>query len=213
VSDTTELLDVPQGPAGDATVESAPPNGTAGPKAAPRRRGTGLTGMVLSELQAMAAQLGISGTAKMRKSQLIDAIRERQGGGSGAEAAPARGASEAAQGTESADVSRRASGVTQEQLPQPADTPAEQVSTARQGDDADREPGDRESAQRDRPDRGRRSRVRTDNGRTERSRATGTHGDRAATIGDTNGSDMSGRDIGGRDTGGRDTGGTDTGGH
>ncbi|MHB1740750.1 MAG: Rho termination factor N-terminal domain-containing protein, partial [Actinomycetes bacterium] len=39
-----------------------------------RRRGAGLNGMVLSELQAMASSLGISGTARMRKSQLIEAI-------------------------------------------------------------------------------------------------------------------------------------------
>jgi len=37
--------------------------------------------MVLSELQAVAADLGISGTARMRKGQLIEAIKERQGNG------------------------------------------------------------------------------------------------------------------------------------
>ena len=37
--------------------------------------------MVLAELQALAADLGISGTARMRKGQLIEAIKERQGGG------------------------------------------------------------------------------------------------------------------------------------
>ncbi|MQA06488.1 MAG: transcription termination factor Rho [Streptosporangiales bacterium] len=46
----------------------------------PRRRG-GLTGMLLSELQEMAAGMGITGTAKMRKSELITAIKERQAGG------------------------------------------------------------------------------------------------------------------------------------
>jgi transcription termination factor Rho len=46
-----------------------------------RRRATsggGLSSLVLAELQSLASDLGISGTAKMRKSQLIDAIREAQ---------------------------------------------------------------------------------------------------------------------------------------
>ncbi|MCW2903884.1 MAG: transcription termination factor Rho [Streptosporangiaceae bacterium] len=48
---------------------------------APRRRrtGTGLSAMVLPELKALASNLGISGTAGMRKSQLIAAIQDRQG--------------------------------------------------------------------------------------------------------------------------------------
>ncbi len=45
--------------------------------------------MVLPELQAMAAGLGIAGTAKMRKSQLVDAIRDRQNGSAPASAGPA----------------------------------------------------------------------------------------------------------------------------
>ncbi|HYN94426.1 MAG TPA: Rho termination factor N-terminal domain-containing protein, partial [Pilimelia sp.] len=46
-----------------------------------RRSGTGLSAMLLPELQTLAASLGISGTARMRKSELITAISERQGGG------------------------------------------------------------------------------------------------------------------------------------
>jgi transcription termination factor Rho len=49
---------------------------------APRKRG-GLTGMVLAELRQLAAELNISGTAGMRKGDLIAAIREAQGGGAG----------------------------------------------------------------------------------------------------------------------------------
>ncbi|MFS8479259.1 MAG: Rho termination factor N-terminal domain-containing protein, partial [Micromonosporaceae bacterium] len=44
-----------------------------------RRRGTGLSAMLLPELQSLAASLGISGTARMRKGELIAAIEERQG--------------------------------------------------------------------------------------------------------------------------------------
>ncbi|MGE5827847.1 MAG: Rho termination factor N-terminal domain-containing protein, partial [Micromonosporaceae bacterium] len=45
-----------------------------------RRTGGGLTGMLLGELQTMAASLGISGTGRMRKGELIEAIQNRQGG-------------------------------------------------------------------------------------------------------------------------------------
>ena len=44
-----------------------------------RRRGTGLDGMVLAELQQVASGLGIKGTARMRKSQLIEVIKEAPG--------------------------------------------------------------------------------------------------------------------------------------
>ena len=52
----------------------------------PRRRSTtggGLAGLVLPELQALAADLGIAGVGRLRKGQLIEAIQERQGGPTG----------------------------------------------------------------------------------------------------------------------------------
>jgi transcription termination factor Rho len=76
VSDTTDLMGVKNdSAAADAPAADAP--------AAPRRRrsGTGLEGMVLAELQQVASALGIRGTARMRKSQLIDVIKEKQAGG------------------------------------------------------------------------------------------------------------------------------------
>ena len=45
-----------------------------------RRGGTGLTAMLLPELQRLAQSMGISGVGRMRKGQLIEAIQERQGG-------------------------------------------------------------------------------------------------------------------------------------
>jgi transcription termination factor Rho len=48
--------------------------------AGPKRRTSGLSGMVLPELQQMAQGLGITGTGRMRKSQLIDAIKAAQSG-------------------------------------------------------------------------------------------------------------------------------------
>ncbi|HUR73998.1 MAG TPA: transcription termination factor Rho [Sporichthya sp.] len=60
---------------------------------AKKRRGEGLNGMVLSELQAIASGMGITGTGRMRKSQLIEAITA---GSSGSATAPAKSPSKAA---------------------------------------------------------------------------------------------------------------------
>jgi transcription termination factor Rho len=49
-------------------------------QAAPKRRGTGLSAMLLPELQKVASGLGISGAGKMRKSQLVDAIGAARSG-------------------------------------------------------------------------------------------------------------------------------------
>jgi transcription termination factor Rho len=46
-----------------------------------RRTGTGLNGLLLNELQSMASSLGIPGTARMRKSDLVAAIEENQADG------------------------------------------------------------------------------------------------------------------------------------
>ncbi|MET8757490.1 transcription termination factor Rho [Lentzea sp. NPDC004782] len=59
---------------------STPSNGTT-----PRRR-AGLSGMVLAELRELAGQLGITGTAGLRKGDLIAAIKEKQGSGAPAKA-------------------------------------------------------------------------------------------------------------------------------
>jgi transcription termination factor Rho len=76
VSESSELLtDATSTEPADAAASGAEP-------AAPRRRrsGTGLSAMVLPELKALASSLGITGTTGMRKSQLIAAIQEKQGG-------------------------------------------------------------------------------------------------------------------------------------
>ncbi|OEV12377.1 Rho termination factor N-terminal domain-containing protein, partial [Streptomyces nanshensis] len=106
MSDTTDLMGVNAAPpesegsggtsSGSAPAEkadapatdaSAAPASGAAPKR--RRSGTGLEGMVLAELQQVASGLGIKGTARMRKSQLIETIKERQAGGSSAASADA----------------------------------------------------------------------------------------------------------------------------
>ncbi|MEU5103177.1 MULTISPECIES: transcription termination factor Rho [unclassified Streptomyces] len=107
MSDTTDLMGVNAsgtsdsgvGNAAPATDASAPATGAA-TGAAPRRRrsGTGLDAMVLAELQQLASSLGIRGTARMRKSQLIEVIKEKQASGSGASAKSAEAAPAAAEG-------------------------------------------------------------------------------------------------------------------
>ncbi|WP_460069534.1 transcription termination factor Rho [Streptomyces sp. YKOK-I1] len=84
MSDTTDLMGarVEETAAAPATDASAPATG-AGSR---RRRGTGLEGMVLAELQQVASGLGIRGTARMRKSQLIEVIKEAQAAGGSAPA-------------------------------------------------------------------------------------------------------------------------------
>ncbi|WP_445396031.1 transcription termination factor Rho [Streptomyces sp. LE64] len=91
MSDTTDLMGV----SADSTVDTAAAPATdasaapaTGASSGRRRRGTGLEGMVLAELQQVASGLGIRGTARMRKSQLIEVIKEAQAGGG----APAKSA-------------------------------------------------------------------------------------------------------------------------
>ncbi|MGW2279643.1 transcription termination factor Rho [Streptomyces sp. NPDC001770] len=78
MSDTTDLMGV----TADKSVDSAAPaeGAATGTTARRRRSGTGLDGMVLAELQQVASGLGIRGTARMRKSQLIEVIKEAQAG-------------------------------------------------------------------------------------------------------------------------------------
>lgn len=93
MSDTTDLMGV----TADNSVDTAAPAAGAATGTTSRRRrsGTGLEGMVLAELQQVASGLGIRGTARMRKSQLIEVIKEAQAaGGAQAKGAEAGGAAE-----------------------------------------------------------------------------------------------------------------------
>ncbi|MBT2524734.1 transcription termination factor Rho [Streptomyces sp. ISL-99] len=102
MSDTTDLMGVTADKNVDNTASAA---GAATGSAARRRRsGTGLEGMVLAELQQVASGLGIRGTARMRKSQLIEVIKEAQAGGS----SPAKSAETAAGSTAETKPKRRA---------------------------------------------------------------------------------------------------------
>jgi transcription termination factor Rho len=71
LTESTNTLDADSG-AGESTATTP---------ARKRRAGGGLSAMLLPELQSLAGELGISGTAKLRKGELIDAIKAAQGGG------------------------------------------------------------------------------------------------------------------------------------
>jgi transcription termination factor Rho len=85
VSDTTELLSGAPSASEDAPVGNSAPPAAAGGATAPTsksrsRGGTGLSSLLLPELQRMAQSMGIQGAGRMRKGQLVEAIQARQGG-------------------------------------------------------------------------------------------------------------------------------------
>jgi len=93
VSDTTEVL------SGAAPASEEPPIGHpaaepagAAPRSSSRGGGGDLSKLLVSDLQRIAQELGISGTGRMRKGDLVAAIQERTGGGRSA----ARSASQSA---------------------------------------------------------------------------------------------------------------------
>jgi transcription termination factor Rho len=76
VSDTTEVL------SGAAPASEDPPTGhpaAASPRSSGRNGGD-LSKLLVSDLQRLAQELGISGTGRMRKGDLVAAITERTGG-------------------------------------------------------------------------------------------------------------------------------------
>ena len=79
MSETTDLV---AGGTQDAAVPTTEAPAASGTTGSARRRGNGLSGMLLPELQRLAAELGISGTGRMRKGDLVAAISARQVGGS-----------------------------------------------------------------------------------------------------------------------------------
>lgn len=130
MSDTIEAA--ASGTAGSATT------GSSGRPAA-------LSSLRLPELQALAAELGVPGSAGMRKSDLVSAIRERRG--STGRAPARRGASSEGSASEGAASSARGA-----QQPTLETATAERATTARDGngaadrDDRDGEPRSARSA-------------------------------------------------------------------
>jgi transcription termination factor Rho len=87
VSDTTEIL------SGAPTASEDAPAAAGATAATPKSRsrgGTGLSSMLMPELQRIAHTLAIPGAGRMRKNQLVEAIEARQGGGSRQQTSVAR---------------------------------------------------------------------------------------------------------------------------
>ena len=80
VTETTESLEAPTAPDGADAPRAG--RGRA-------RKGEGLSGMVLTDLKALASQLGIRGTSGMRKGDLVAAITAKQGEGAGSKGSAA----------------------------------------------------------------------------------------------------------------------------
>ena len=85
MSDTTELrtdaaVDSKNGTGTSRTESGDAPATTSPSRARAAARGTGLAALKLPELQKLASSLGITGTGRMRKSDVIAAIEAKQGG-------------------------------------------------------------------------------------------------------------------------------------
>ncbi|SOD59470.1 transcription termination factor Rho [Streptomyces zhaozhouensis] len=200
MSDTTDLMGVSADSA-DKTSGAATASATDAPaaSAAPRRRrsGTGLDGMVLAELQQVASQLGIRGTARMRKSQLIEVIKEKQAAGSGGQAAE-RSEPAPAEKPKRRSTSRARTGEEgQIEIPgQPAENQPEAPKAARTAEaKAPAEPAEKER---------RASRASEGKGENARSESAGNDGKG----GDGKGNEGKGGD-GGRNDGGKGEGASD----
>jgi transcription termination factor Rho len=87
VSDTTEILSGAPTASEDAPAAAG---ATASTSKSRSRGGTGLSSLLMPELQRIAQTLAIPGAGRMRKSQLIEAIEAHQGGGPRQETSAAR---------------------------------------------------------------------------------------------------------------------------
>ena len=121
VSDTTELLNGTPSVSEDAPIGiSAPPaaasgsapgdpgadGATASTSKSRSRGGTGLSSLLMPELQRIAQSMGIPGAGRMRKGQLVEAIQARQGGAAKQEAGAANQGSDQRVASAGADSTR-----------------------------------------------------------------------------------------------------------
>ena len=121
VSDTTELLNGTPGVSEDAPIGiSAPPaaasgsapgdpgadGATASTSKSRSRGGTGLSSLLMPELQRIAQSMGIPGAGRMRKGQLVEAIQARQGGAAKQETGAANQGSDQRVASAGADSTR-----------------------------------------------------------------------------------------------------------
>ncbi|MFJ8730918.1 transcription termination factor Rho [Streptomyces bauhiniae] len=179
MSDTTDLMGarVEETAAAPAT-DSAPATG-AGSR---RRRGTGLEGMVLAELQQVASGLGIRGTARMRKSQLIEVIKEAQAGGSAPKAEAAEETKPKRRATSKARTGEAAGEAKAEKAAQPAADNAAQIDIPGQPAGGPARSG--EAEREDAPNERRRRRATADAGSPAAAESTETKGEKSEPKGD-----------------------------
>jgi transcription termination factor Rho len=205
----------------DTTILDAAPQGEA---EKPRRSGA-LSAMRLAELQGLAASMGITGTAKMRKGDLVTAIKARQSGtpaaSTAAAAAPTDRPARAERTAQEAPAQREEAPAQREEAPaRRDDTPSQRERRATsqtpapesRGGESDGETREGQRRGRDRGTRGADSREggttearddRSDNRADRADRGSDTRGDRG---GDSRGGDTRGGDTRG-DRGGDNRGG------
>ena len=118
MTDSTDTFSPSTGP---QQQETAPPNGGA-------QRGAGLAAHRLPELQQMAAGLGITGTTRMRKGQLVEAIEQARAGRTRPSGLQESGREEQAARTDRQEVPS----------PQPAEEAAGEATSSGRDDDEDR---------------------------------------------------------------------------
>jgi len=116
LSDTTDVTSDVSGDRSSVVADSAGQTGTT----RRRRTGSGLSAMLLPELQNLASSLGISGIARMRKGELVAAIQEKQSGDTRAVAARV----EAPRTEVRSDVRADEPGTAEERAPRRASRPA-----------------------------------------------------------------------------------------
>ncbi|MFD6026021.1 transcription termination factor Rho [Streptomyces griseoluteus] len=199
MSDTTDLMGarVEETAAAPAT-DSAPATG-AGSR---RRRGTGLEGMVLAELQQVASGLGIRGTARMRKSQLIEVIKEAQAGGGAPKAEAAEETKPKRRATSKARTGEVAGEAKAEQAAQPAADKAAQIDIPGQPAGGPARAG--EAEREDAPNERRRRRATADAGSPAAAESTETKGEKSEPKGDAQQTHADGRADDGEGRGRRD---------
>ncbi|WP_053618284.1 transcription termination factor Rho [Nocardiopsis sp. NRRL B-16309] len=164
MSDTTELhtdaavdskatTDASAAEAGDA----APTGASAPSRSRAASRGTGLAALKLPELQKLASSLGITGTGRMRKSDVIAAIEAKGGGPAGAPAkakSPKKADAEPKTGkVEETDGQTEArtpdtSGTDEAPRTRADERPSDQAVTDSQGARGDKPPRNRRSSRR-----------------------------------------------------------------
>jgi transcription termination factor Rho len=127
-----------------AAEETAPARSANGDNGS-KRRGGGLSAKLLPELQQIAGDLGISGAAKLRKGQLIEAIQAAQSGGATAPAAATRNGDRPTGGSQTdsaSDDSRSERSSERSESDQPA-----RETQQRDRQQGDRQQGDRQPGQ------------------------------------------------------------------